>query len=286
MGNYEALQKAEQERRQKISGNEALPVQALDWDMTPQTAPLRTPEKKGVLRRIFSRKSRKVDAISSQDANELNKRRISMLRPESYIAEQFRTLRGRLEAISAQSPIGTIGVTSANAGEGKSTSAINLAVVTAMGVDTKVIVVDCDLRRPTIHKTLGITPEVGLAELLLGRVSLDEAIVKVEESGLDAIAVRMQPDNPSELLASAQMERLIQELAGRYDRVILDTPACLGLPDAKIVTDLCDGIVVVVRANKTPREEVNAVLEILDRRKILGMVLNDADAERESYGYY
>ncbi len=286
MGNYEALQKAEQERRQKISGNEAAPVQALDWDMTPQTAPLRTPEKKGILRRVFSRKSKKVEALSSQEANELNKRRIAILRPESYIAEQFRTLRGRLEAISDQTPIATVGVTSANAGEGKSTAAVNLAVVTAMGVDTKVIVVDCDLRRPTIHKTLGVTPETGLTELLLGQVSLDEAVVKVEGTSLEAILVRQQPDNPSELLASAQMERLIEELVSRYDRVILDTPACLGLPDAKIVSDLCDGIVVVVRANKTPREEVNAVLEILDRRKILGMVLNDADAERESYGYY
>jgi Mrp family chromosome partitioning ATPase len=98
--------------------------------------------------------------------------------------------------------------------------------------------------------------------------------------------VRLQPDNPSELLASDRMRTLLEEMAQSYDRIILDTPATLGLPDSKIVTGLCDGVVVVVRADVTPREEVGAVLDILDRRRILGMILNGADISRESYGYY
>jgi Mrp family chromosome partitioning ATPase len=82
------------------------------------------------------------------------------------------------------------------------------------------------------------------------------------------------------------MKRMLEEAAGRYDRIILDTPACLGLPDAKSVSELCDGLVMVVRAGVTPKEEVQAALEILDRRRVVGMVLNGSEATREQYGYY
>ncbi len=286
MGNYEALQRAEQERRQKASAGESTgAVSALDWDVTPKSAPEVPAPKVGLLRRVFRRKEKTTNA-PLMDANEINKRRIAMLRPESYVAEQFRSLRGRIEALSAQRPIRTIGMTSANSGEGKSTASLNLGIVSSMSVDSKVVLVDCDLRRPTIGQTLGLAPKAGLSEVLLGSASIDEVVVRVPGTDLDAICVKGIPDNPSELLASSEMERFVEELGRRYDRVILDTPATLGLPDSRIVADLCDGIVVVVRANKTPREEVNAILEILDRRKVVGMVLNGADVDRDTYGYY
>ena len=82
------------------------------------------------------------------------------------------------------------------------------------------------------------------------------------------------------------MRRLIEEVSGRYDRVILDTPACLGLPDAKSISEMCDGLVMVVRAGVTPQEEVKAALDILDRRRVVGLVLNGSEASREQYGYY
>jgi Mrp family chromosome partitioning ATPase len=82
------------------------------------------------------------------------------------------------------------------------------------------------------------------------------------------------------------MKRLLEDVAGRYDRIILDTPACLGLPDAKSVSEICDGLVMVVRADVTPKEDVQATLDILDRRRIVGMVLNGSEATREQYGYY
>jgi Mrp family chromosome partitioning ATPase len=82
------------------------------------------------------------------------------------------------------------------------------------------------------------------------------------------------------------MKRLIEEAVSRYDRVILDTPACLGLPDAKSVSELCDGLVMVVRAGVTPQEEVRAALDILDRSRVVGTVLNGSEATREQYGYY
>jgi len=179
-----------------------------------------------------------------------------------------------------------VAVTSANQDEGKSTASINLAAVTSMSVGRKVLLIDCDLRKPKIHRSLGIEPATGLAEVLMGRSSIDEAIVKVEGLSLEVLPVRTPPSNPSELLASVEMRRLIDEVSSRYDQVILDTPACLGLPDAKTVTELSDGIVMVVRADVTPREDVQAVLDILDRARLLGLLLNGIDPNRQHYAYY
>lgn len=278
---YEALQRAEQERRRRAAGNDSAPVTAVDWDTTPETAPR---PKQSWLQRLLPSRPGAVRAADT--ANEINKRRISLLQPDSYAAEQFRTLRGRIDSLSTQRPIKTVAITSANPDEGKSTASINLAAVTSMGVGRKVLLMDCDLRKPKIHRSLGIDPTTGLEEILMGRASFDDAVVKVEGLSLDLLPVRTPPANPSELLASAEMRRLVEEVSSRYDQVILDTPACLGLPDAKTVTELCDGIIVVVRANVTPREDVQTMLEILDKHRVLGMLLNDVEPNREQYGYY
>ncbi len=286
MGNYEALQRAERDRREKVAGEKVTPVDALRREVTSRAAG--PAQETGLLARLRGLAGR-VDpkgAVPVVDADEVNKRRIAILRPDSYITEQFRTLRGRVESLAAQRPIRTVAVTSANPGEGKSTAAINFAVVESLGVGHRILLVDCDMRRPTIHHSLGVAPDAGLAEILLGQASLEQAVVRPDGTQLDALVVRSQPDNPSELLASKRMKTLLEEMTASYDRIILDTPATLGLPDSKIVSELCDGIVVVVRADVTPREEVGAVLDILDRRRVLGMLLNGADVSRESYGYY
>jgi capsular exopolysaccharide synthesis family protein len=222
----------------------------------------------------------------SESASDINKRRFALLQPDSNIAEQFRTLRGRIDALGSQRPLKTLAVTSPDAGDGKSTASLNLAIVTSMSVGRRTLLIDCDLRRPQIHKALGLEPHVGLAEVLLDQASLDDAIVKVEGLNLEVLPVRAQPPNPSELLASAQMVRLLEEVSSRYDRVILDTPATLGMPDAKAVSDLCDGLILVVRQHVTPREDITSALDVLERRKLLGVVLNDAETARTGYGYY
>ena len=216
---------------------------------------------------------------------ELNKRRIALLQPESYIAEQFRALRGRIDAIASQRPTKTITITSAFPGEGKTTCAINLAIVTSMSLGRRVLLIDCDLRRPKIHPALGLKPETGLAEVLAGASSIDDAIVAAEGVNLDVLPVCDRPANPSELLGSPEMRRLINEVSSRYDRIILDTPAALGLPDAKAVSDLCDGMVMVVRADATARSDIEAVLEILDRKRMLGLLINGVEVDQGRYGY-
>jgi capsular exopolysaccharide synthesis family protein len=279
---YEALRRAEEERKRKIAGGVA-PIPAVEWDPTPESAP----RPRRSLASFFRGKSLAEKRFANAgSAIEANRRRIALLEPDSFIAEQFRMLRSRIDSINTETPLKSIAITSANAGEGKSNVAINLAVVTAMGVRQRTLLMDCDMRRPMIHRSLGIEPQMGLAEVLTGRCSAQDAIVKVEGTSLDLLGVRLQPPNPSELLGSREMRDLMVELGSRYDRIILDTPATLGLPDSKIVAGLCDAYLMVVRAGETAREEVEAALEVLDRRRAVGLVLNGAELGHERYAYY
>jgi len=220
-----------------------------------------------------------------EDATAINKRRLSLLQPDSYVAEQFRTLRARLDAMAAERPLRTIAVTSALAGEGKTTAAVNLAIVSSMSVGRRVLLVDCDLRRPNVHTALGLRPEVGLAEVLANEAPLDGAIIKVEGSNLEVLPVRGSPRNPSELLGSERMRAVVQELASSYDQIIFDVPPTLSMPDAKTVSELTDGLLFVVRADVTPEEAVQEALDVLDRRRVLGVVLNGAETDAQRYGY-
>lgn len=290
---YDALRRAEEQRTQRVREAAAAPAAPLVPEVPPATAeatggvpapaaPAR-PSRRPFWRRWFARFS----GATTETVGGLNKRRITMLQPESYVAEQFRTLRARIDALAAQQPLRTIAVTSAVAGEGKTTAAINLALVSAMSVGRRILLVDCDLRKPKVHQALGLHVDAGLGELLEGEATPEEAIVQAQGSSLEVLPVRSLPPNPSELLASSRMNELFEQLVQSYDRVILDVPAILGIPDAKIITDLCDGMIFVVKANSTPTEEVTAALEVVDRRRVLGLVLNGEvrGADRYGYGY-
>ncbi|MBW2268161.1 MAG: CpsD/CapB family tyrosine-protein kinase [Deltaproteobacteria bacterium] len=281
---YDALQRAERERKRAAS------------DVMPSVAPLDVPaappKARAKLRPAKAKRSlvaRLRDRLGRQSvvdtSAEVNKRRISVLQPDSYVAEQFRALRGRIDALAEQRPIRTVVVSSPMAGEGKTTASINLACVTAMSVGRRVLLIDCDMRKPKVHQALGLRPEAGLAEVLAGKVAFEDAVITIEGMNLDVLAVRSRPSNPSELLGSPRMRELVEKVAGSYDRVILDTPAALGLPDAKAVSELADGVVVVVRADVTSQQDLEAALEALDRRRLLGLVLNGAHVDHGRYGY-
>ncbi len=279
---YDALRRAEEGRSRLAPGGVAA-APAADW------APAAEVEK---ARRVpfWKRWFQRTALLREEDATSANKRRIALLQPDSFVVEQYRTLRARLESLAAQRPIHTLSIVSALPGEGKTSAAINLAIVSEMHLDRRVLLVDCDLRKPKIHRALGITPAAGLAEVLLDQAPLDQAIHKVtgpsfEGGALEVLPVHAMPPNPSELLASAKMKALIEELSRRYDMVILDTPAALSLPDAKIISELTDGAVLVVRADTTPESDVQTALDLLDRRRILGVVLNGSAVDQAYYDY-
>ena len=277
---YEALRRAEEEQKRKAADGRAS-VPAIERDPSPDSAAKRTKFGRFFRRKAAARKHRSAPG-SFEDAS---RQRIALLKPESFTAEQFRMLRSRIDSLAEESRLKTIAITSAKAGDGKSNIAINLAAVTSMSVGCRVLLVDCDMRRPMIHRSLGVQPQLGLGEVLTGSASADDAIFRLEGTNLDFLGVRMQPQNPSELLASRGMQALLEEVTARYDRIILDTPATLGLPDSKIVAGLCDAYLMVVRAGATGREEVEAALEVLDRRRAIGLVLNGADMGYRGYTY-
>lgn len=279
---YDALRRAEESRSRTIPGGVAA-APASDWKPAAEKEKAR---RVPFWRRWFQRTA----TLREEDRTAANKRRIALLQPDSFVAEQYRTLRARLEALSAQRPLRTLSIVSALPGEGKTTAAVNLAIVSAMHLDRRVLLVDCDLRKPKVHRALGIVPVAGLAEVLLDQAPIDTAIHRVsgpsfEGLGLEVLPVHAQPPNPSELLASAKMKALLEDLAGRYDLVVLDTPAALSLPDAKTITELADGAVLVVRADVTPEEDVEGTLDLLDRRRVLGLVLNGSALDQKYYSY-
>jgi capsular exopolysaccharide synthesis family protein len=277
---YDALQRAEEQRARRVgeSGAGAAAIQRASMERAgaPSIA-----SKRRFLGGFLQRRT----APREEDASTLNKRRIAMLQPQSFVTEQFRTLRARLETIAPRSALRTICVTSATPGEGKTTAAVNLALVMSMSVGQRILLVDCDLRMPRIHESLGLRVDAGLAEVLRGDAQLDEAIVGVDGSQLRVLPVRDLPPNPAELLGSARMRELVEKLATDYDRVIFDAPPTLGLPDAKVMCDLAEGVLFVIRAHATPQDEVAAALQIIGRERLLGMVLNESDANPSRYGY-
>jgi len=279
---YDALRKAEAQRAQGGALRSGISAPAEIPSERPRP-PHR--DRPGFVSRI-SRLLRSAPARPvGDDAATINKRRIALLHPDSFVAEQFRSLRARLDSLASERPLRSVALTSALPDEGKTTAAVNLALVSAMGVERRVLLMDCDLRRPRIHTALGLRPEVGLAEVLTDQATLDRAIVKVDGTSLDALPVRGTPANPSELLASARMRALLEEVSRRYDMVILDTPPTLSLPDAKILSEIADGFILVVRADSTSQEDVEAALDVLDRRRALGVVLNGVTMDERRYGY-
>jgi capsular exopolysaccharide synthesis family protein len=284
---YDALKKAEEQRARRVHETTSASAAA---------PPVFDPESGAALDAPFTepRRARGRDLLSglaraarkprkAETAGELNKRRITLLQPESFVAEQFRTLRARLDSLAATRPTRTLAVTSALPGDGKTLAAIGIAVVNSMQPGRRVVLVDCDLRKPTIAASLGLRVDAGLAEVLEGTASVEDAVLRVDSSQLDVLPVRHIPQNPSELLASENMRKLVEALASRYDRVILDLPPTLGIPDAKTVSELCDGVIFVVRADVTPEPEISSALDVIDRRRVLGLVMNGSEPVSSRY---
>ncbi|MGL5577407.1 MAG: CpsD/CapB family tyrosine-protein kinase [Sarcina sp.] len=205
--------------------------------------------------------------------------------PKSIAAEAYKTLRTNIQYSSYNENLKTLLVTSANPQEGKSVTAGNLAISFAQD-NKKVIIIDCDLRRPTIHKKFNISNENGLTELLLRRKEAKECIQTYLEN-LDVITSGHIPPNPSEMLGSDNMTKLLEELKERYDYVIIDTPPVLAVSDAQVIATKTDGVVFVVKSAGTKKEEIIQAKANLDKvnAKIVGSVLNSIENSNNKYSY-
>jgi capsular exopolysaccharide synthesis family protein len=208
-----------------------------------------------------------------------------LLDPRSHIAESFRTIRTSLLLSTPGKPPRTILITSCFPAEGKTTVSINLASSFAQA-GSKVLLLEADLRRPRIGTVLGNNGN-GLSSYLTGNSNLNEVISQGEIPNLYVLPVGPIPINPAELLGSNRMRDLIQTLSEEYDYVIVDGPPALGFVDSHIISSLVDGVAVVVRAGKTPK---NSIRELIDRlwslkANFLGVIVNGIELNQNSYYY-
>jgi polysaccharide biosynthesis transport protein len=201
--------------------------------------------------------------------------------------EAFRSLRTSLVFTSAAERTRIIGVTSSQPLEGKTTTAANLALALALG-GSRVLLIDADMRRPGLHKTIGLQNEIGLSHLLVGQARVREAVQRTSEPNLVAITAGRTPPNPSELLASERMNNFLANLGtGPFDWVIVDTPPVLAVTDAVILAPRMSSIVFVVGSEMTRRVHADRALETLraSRPRSISAVLNRVDFDRNKYYY-
>jgi polysaccharide biosynthesis transport protein len=214
---------------------------------------------------------------------------VTLSRQTSRAGEAYRSLRTSVQFMSLDTPIRTIQITSPNPFEGKTTTVANLGVAIA-GTGTRVAVVDLDLRRPRLHEVFDLDNEKGFTSVLLGRVALDDALQPISGPPVTGLATVLPagpvPPNPSELLSSPRVQKLLDELNERVDMVLLDSPPVLPVTDALVVSRCADALLLVTKAGRTSRHGVRRAVELLQQvgAPIRGVVLNGV-SERESYGY-
>lgn len=211
--------------------------------------------------------------------------------PKAVSSEAFRTLRTNLQFASPDAKLETILITSSVPAEGKSTVCSNLAVsIVQTGKD--VILVDCDLRKPTVHKTFGLNNAVGLTSVLTGQVAVEDALQKTHCEGLSVLTAGPLPPNPTELLQSNVMQEVLKKLKLMGDQVLLDAPPVLPVADSMILSTYVDGVVLVIASRQVPREIALRAKELLQNTnaRLLGVVLNQvrysSDGEQYYYNYY
>jgi len=212
---------------------------------------------------------------------------ITKLNPRSPISEQYRTIRTNLQFAAVDNELSTMLITSSGPSEGKSSTAANLGLVFAQQ-GKKVLLVDADLRKPTMHYTFRVDNRVGLSNVLVGEVELLDALEPSEEPSLDVLSSGPIPPNPSELLGSKAMEELIKTAKFHYDLIIFDTPPVLAVTDAQVLANFVDGSLLVIRSKATDQDSAKKAKELLQpaKAKLLGAVLNDKEIGKNSYYYY
>jgi succinoglycan biosynthesis transport protein ExoP len=228
--------------------------------------------------------SKHLALASSNEAVEL----VTQSRPQSQMAESYRALRTSLLLSSLGAPPKVIMVTSARPQEGKTTTSINSAIVLAQkGV--RVLLIDADLRRPSVHKTLGMGPRSGLSNVLTGSATLEQTVTpSTILPNLFVLPAGTPPPNPAELLASTNMKDVLVELRAQFDHIVIDTPPTLSVTDAVVLSQRMDAIILVIRSGHTTKQALRRARDILMQvnAHVTGVLLNAVDLSSPDYYYY
>lgn len=207
-------------------------------------------------------------------------------RPRSNAAECLRSIRTNVMFRTPQRKFRTLLVTSAAPREGKSFISSNLSTIIAM-TGSRVLLIDADMRRPSMHKRFGVENDVGLSNLLTGEVALETVVKHTHVESLDLVTAGPIPPNPGELLGSGRIQRVLSSVRN-YDVVVVDSPPVNVVADPRMLSSLVDGVVLVVEANRTSRNLVRQATSHLQemRANVLGAIVNKLDIRRAGYGYY
>jgi len=207
--------------------------------------------------------------------------------PRSFISESFRTLRANLQFLGAGDTLKSILMTGGMAGEGASFITANLGIIFAQ-TGQRVVIVDCDLRRPQQHLIFNIDNQYGLTSILTGFKDTDGVIKSLPLNGIQLLTAGPLPTNPTELLGSQKMSQLVEELKQKADVILLDTPPLTVVADAAVLSKVVDGVLQVVRSRVASRNSVLKTKELLTNAKarVLGAVLNCSGSDEIGEGYY
>ena len=265
---YDALEKAEQEKKPTVESS------------------------KGSVVDFYKDKNQKKDALDLMQPmaikENVNRNLVTYLNPQSLESEMFKILRGNILFPAKGKPPRSILVTSALPGEGKSFVSTNLAVSIAQNINEHVLLVDGDIRKPSVHKYLGFDETPGLAEYLAEGKSLSDVLLKTDISKLTVLPGGRPPHNPAELLSSREMSQLLQEVKERYsDRyIIIDSPPPQLTAETGAIARQVDAIIIVVKYGSTPRGIVEELVDTLGKEKIIGCVMNWFDMRSSTYYGY
>ena len=235
----------------------------------------------------WSRGQKRAAKKKGGESMQAERRNLLSAQSDFFVREAYKTLRTNVSfALAEKEGCPVIMVTSAFQNEGKSITALNLAISYAMA-DRKVLIIDCDLRRPKVARLLDEKGTVGLTNLIMNPKLRAEAIRPTKITGLDAILAGDIPPNPSELLGSSRMGRLLQELREEYDVIVLDSPPVNVVIDAVVLAPQSDGVLFLVRANYSERSAVMRAVEHMEyaKAKVLGFVLNEVENEKNPFKY-
>ena len=211
---------------------------------------------------------------------------ITINNPKNPAAEAYRVIRTSVQFAQAGKELKTIAITSCTPNEGKSMTVANLAIVLTQA-GKSVLIMDCDMRNPTVHKNLNLSNKVGLSSCISMGTAVADAVQETAIEGLDALTAGVIPPNPSELLGSERMQSILQRAKEEYDYVIIDTPPVLPVTDSLVLGSMVDGLILVIDSGEVKVEMAREVKNQLvhSGANILGVVLNKVRSEHHGYGY-
>ncbi|QFF99873.1 capsular biosynthesis protein [Psychrobacillus glaciei] len=228
---------------------------------------------------MFKKKRKKMKQVAVRKL-------VTIANPKSIISEQFRTVRTNINFSMPDRELKTLLFTSSSIGEGKSTIAANVAIVFAQE-GKKVLLIDADLRKPTMHYTFHKSISPGLTNLLTSRWNFEQIVKESGLNGLDLITCGPIPSNPAEILGTSLMDIFVKEIREKYDMIIFDAPPVLSVSDAQILSNKCDGTILVISSGKAEKRNLVKAKEVLQASKanIIGTILNNYKLEKDHYYY-